>query len=589
MDSLLEFGISDVLIHDDIWAERIGTVKNKSIFACLQKCKDTSRINNFLMTGKTVGEEHVGASYNDSDVYKILEAIAYILASERDQCLESNANEIISDIIVAQEECGYLNTKYSTKMGTAFHDFNEHEMYNAGHLIEAGIAYYEATGEKALLNAGIRFAEYLMKIFGPGKREWIPGHQEIELALAKLSQIMKDNRYLIFAQWLIDQRGENHEEIDKNRKIDREYCQDLEKPSMLKRIYGHSVRAMYMLTAMAKITRFGGKDYRQALEAVWHNITEKKMYITGGIGSLASNEGFSDDYSLPNVDGYCETCAAVGMVFYNYEMFLQTGEGKYIDIIEREIFNGVLSAMNLEGNQFFYRNVLESDGTVTRKEWFKTACCPTQIVRFVPTIGKYIYSRSESTLFINLFISSELKNFCHVHIKSDYPYSGQVRIVGVEVSGVKELRVRIPYWAKEVKIMQIENLQRMMIDKGFMIFSVLGEFTLEIDFGIMVDKIVTNSKVRDNQNKIALQYGPLVYCLESTDCSDYEHFALGNEQLPLIAELPSALGKGKSIQIINMDNGDKEAMLIPYYLWNNRGTCAMKVFLPIKADEVLYL
>ena len=541
-----------------------------------------------MISGKKSGGEHRGHSYNDSDVYKVIEAAAYAIQHGPDQALEDEADAIIGHIVSAQEGCGYLNTKYSTENGTSFKNFDEHEMYNCGHLIEAGIAYSEATGKTALLDAGIRFADYLARLFGPGKRSWIPGHQEIELALSKLSETTSDRKYALFATWLLDQRGEKHDEIDNDRSIDREYCQDLENPSKLRAIYGHAVRAMYMLAAMARLTRSAAADYRESLVSVWRDITGKKMYVTGGIGSSSKNEGFSDDYFLPNEDAYCETCAAVGMVYYGYEMFLLSGDGRYMDIVERELFNCVLSGISREGDRFFYRNVLESSGDVSREEWYNTACCPTQLARFIPTVGKYIFARKEDILFVNLFIGSELKNFGAIKIDSDYPYSGRVRIEGTDLKDIRELRVRLPYWAKGIRVVSSSNARQDGLIQGYLRFHPLGEFSLELDFQMIAETVSTSAKVSGNRGKAAIQCGPIIYCMERLDNDNFDTFALGDEHILVPSGLPEGLGEGKCVTAVNYDSGEKEATFIPYFLWNNRKISAMKVFCPTKARGALY-
>ena len=588
MEALRDFRIGDIEIRDGVWSERIDTVEKRTIPVCIQRCRETGRIQNFMISGKKSDGEHRGHSYNDSDVYKVIEAAAYAIQRGPDRALEDEADAIIGHIVSAQEDCGYLNTKYSTESETSFKNFDEHEMYNCGHLIEAGIAYFEATGKAALLDAGVRFADYLTRLFGPGKRSWIPGHQEIELALSKLSETTRDRKYALFARWLLDQRGERHDEIDVDRSIDREYCQDLENPSKLRSIYGHAVRAMYMLAAMARLTRSSEADYRESLVSVWHDIIGKKMYVTGGIGSSSKNEGFSDDYVLPNEDAYCETCAAVGMVFYGYEMFLLSGDGKYMDIVERELFNGVLPGLSREGNRFFYRNVLESTGDVSRKEWYDTACCPTQLARFIPTVGKYIFARREDILFVNLFIGSELKNFGAIKIISNYPYSGRVRIEGADLKDIRELRVRVPYWVKGIRVLSSRNARQCGLTQGYLRFHPLGEFSLELDFQMIAETIRTSPMVPGNRGKAAIQRGPIVYCMERMDNDNFDTFALGDEHILLPSGLPEGLGEGKRLTAVNCDSGEREATFIPYFLWNNRETSAMKVFCPIKESGALY-
>ena len=396
---------SKVRITDSFWQPRLKIHAEVTLSACINQCEqETNRMKNFAVAAGMEKGEFRGFVYDDSDVYKMIEGASYSLMNNPNPVLEKKLDEMIAKIEGAQLEDGYLMTYFILgNLADRWTNMDKHEMYCCGHLIEAAIAYYRATGKRALLDVAIRYADHINRTFGEGKKEWVPGHQEIELALVKLYRTTQNSAYLKLAQWLLDQRG--HHKGDWKAK---DYYQDLKPVRELSKISGHAVRAMYMFTGMADVAAITqDSGYRIALDRLWEDVVEKKMYLTGGIGSSRHNEGFSEDYDLPNEEAYCETCASVGMVFWNQRMNMLKGESRYEDVLERAMYNGALAGISLSGDRFFYVNPLASSGKHHRKAWYGTACCPSQISRFLPSVGNYIYALSENTVWVNLYIGSE--------------------------------------------------------------------------------------------------------------------------------------------------------------------------------------
>jgi DUF1680 family protein len=383
---------SEVNITDQFWKPKQEKVATATLNACIIQTEEKSgRIRNFEKAARKQGEKHEGIYYDDSDVYKAIEAIAYSLKNRPDATLERKADEWIDKIAAAQLPDGYLNTYYTlTDLKQRWTDMEKHEDYCAGHLMEAAVAYYNTTGKRKLLDVAIRFADHIDSTFRVANRPWVSGHQEIELALMKMYHLTKEDRYLKLADWFLEQRGHGHGK----GKIwdewkDPKYCQDDVPVKQQKEITGHAVRAMYQYTGaadVASVTQDPG--YMNAMTAVWEDVVYRNMYLTGGIGSSGHNEGFTDDYDLPNGAAYSETCASVGMVFWNQRMNSLTGDAKYIDVLERSLYNGALDGLSLGGDTFFYGNPLSSVGNNARSAWFGTACCPSNIARLVASVGR---------------------------------------------------------------------------------------------------------------------------------------------------------------------------------------------------------
>src|SRR5688572_17050063 len=360
--------------------------------------------------------------------------MSYAIKSNRDPALEQKADDWIAKIAAAQQPDGYLNTYYTLNgLDKRWSDIEKHEDYNAGHLIEAAIAYYNATGKRQLLHVAIRFADHIDSNFRLQNKKWFSGHQEIELALVKLYHLTKNERYLKLAQWYLDQRGKGYYTYGGNW-IKPEYWQDHLPVKDQKQITGHAVRAMYLYTGVADVAAtVNDPSYLPTMKAVWEDVVYRNYYLTGGIGSSGDNEGFSKDYDLPNERAYCETCASVGMVFWNQRMNAMTGDSKYIDVLERSLYNGALDGISLGGDLFFYDNPLASNGRHQRKGWFGTACCPSNIARLVSSVGNYIYAQTKEELWVNLFIENETTfqfgdNKIPVKMETDYPWDGKVQL-----------------------------------------------------------------------------------------------------------------------------------------------------------------
>ena len=574
---------SHIKIDDAFWTPRLQKHATATLPVCIDQIENkTGRMRNFENAANGTGK-HSGIYFDDSDVYKALEGMAYSLINNPDPELEKKCDEWIDKFAAAQQSDGYIYTYYTINgLDRRWSDMDMHEMYCAGHLIEAAIAYYQATGKRKLLDVSIRMAGHMMDIFGPGKRHWVPGHEEIELALVKLSQVTGDERYLDFAHWLLEERGHGHGLFGNN--FVASYYQDSVPVSRLSDITGHAVRCMYLFCGMADVAAL--KDdtaYIAALHRVWDDVVLRNMYIMGGIGSSKRNEGFTEDYDLPNAEAYCETCASVGMVFWNSRMNRFTGDSKYIDILERSLYNGALAGVNLEGNRFFYVNPLESDGHHHRLEWYGCACCPSQISRFLPSIGSYIYGISDDAVWVNLYIGNTAvfpagKEKIGIVVQTGYPWNGGT-LITVNNSTKKDIRLRIPDWSGNYSIKINGKAENPVIEKGYAVLKKhwkAGD-EIEVEFDMPVDVVAADPRVKYNVGKRALQRGPLVYCIEETDNKGkYDEITL-TPQTSYEAVFNPGLLNG--VVEIKAQQGDNTYGFIPYYVWDNRDPGRMKVWI----------
>ncbi|MCL2665789.1 MAG: glycoside hydrolase family 127 protein, partial [Defluviitaleaceae bacterium] len=396
---------TSVKLKDAFWLPRIAKHKI-ALNDCLDICEQTGRINNFRVAGKLIEGKHVGIFFNDSDVYKIIEGIAYYIQINPDAELERRADEIIRAICSSQMPDGYVNTYFTlVKPEERWTDMEMHETYCAGHMVEGALAYLQATGKSAFYDAALRFVDHIYETFFIPNRPWVTGHQEIELALFKLYRHTGNEKHRLLAQFFLDWRGRSLG-VGGIRAAGCEspaYCQDDVPAENLRNVGGHAVRAMYMYTAMtdAMASSADGGKYAEALDSLWDSVVNKNMYITGGIGSTASNEGFSGDFDLPNDSAYCETCASFGLAMWSRQMFLCKGKSVYADIMEKTMYNSLLAGVSLSGNKYFYVNPLSSPGSHHRQPWHDCACCPSQVARFMPSVGGYIYAHDKSDVYIN--------------------------------------------------------------------------------------------------------------------------------------------------------------------------------------------
>lgn len=580
---------SDVTINDSFWAPRLEKHKNVTLDVCIDQIENqTGRIKNF--ENAALGEgKHSGIFFDDSDVYKALEGMAYSLQNNPDPELEKKCDEWIAKFAAAQQEDGYINTFYTlTGLDQRWTNMDKHEMYCAGHMTEAAIAYYKVTGKRELLDVSIKMADHMMSLFGPGKRHWVAGHEEIELALVKLFEVTGEKKYLEFAQWLIDERGHGHGSYgDPNRRWPVEYYQDEKPVREMTDIAGHAVRCMYLYCGMADVAAYtGDQGYIDASNRLWEDVVLRNMYITGGIGSSRHNEGFTTDYDLPNLEAYCETCASVGMVLWNWRMNQFTGDSKYVDVMEKSLYNGALAGISLSGDRFFYVNPLESKGNHHRKAWYGCACCPSQICRFLPSIGNYIYGVSEDALWVNLYIgnTAEFKvggKTVKLSQTTDYPWEGAVDVVYSGPRMTKDIKLRIPGWCKKYELYLNGQKAETVVADGYATINNKwkdgDKITLIMDMPVEV--VEADARVKENIGKRAIQRGPLVYCVEQVDNPDFDKITLTSDTAYSSEFNKDLLG---GVQTITASEGENKTLYIPYYAWDNREAGPMKVWIDLK-------
>ncbi|MES2329324.1 MAG: beta-L-arabinofuranosidase domain-containing protein [Bacteroidota bacterium] len=618
---------SKVQITDDFWRPKIEKVSLVTIPVCIDQTEvKTPRIQNFeIAAGKKKGK-FKGLFYDDSDVFKALEAISYSLKNHPDAIMQKKADDWIDLIAASQQPDGYINTYYSLQFPEKrWTDMSMHEDYNGGHLIEAAVAYYDATGKRKLLDVAIRFADHFNSLFGPGKRDWVTGHQELELALVKLYKTTKQDKYLKLADWLLSERGQKkavgYTWTDWK---DTAYAQDLKPVKEQKEITGHAVRAMYMYTGAADVAALTGDEgYMHAMKNVWEDVVYRNMYITGGIGSSGGNEGFSIDYDLPNENAYCETCASVGMVLWNQRMGMLTGESKYVDVLEKSLYNGALDGISLAGDKFFYGNTLASMGKQARRDWFGTACCPANIARLIESLGNYIYGSDDKNIWVNLFVGSNTSipvngQEVPVTMKTNYPWDGQIEIA---VSPQKKtkfgLHIRKPGWVSgeavpgglytfqditnsTVEIKLNGKTIPYTLDKGYMVIE--REWSnsdkITVDLPMNVKRVNSRVEVKANIERVAIQRGPMIYCVEGADNAGHTvNIVLPKTSLftvmkqMILSEPVMSIQTDATVLTVS-ENGDdvktekKKITAVPYYTWNNRGAGQMLVWLPQRILDV---
>lgn len=616
---------SRVTINDDFWKPKIDKVATKTLPACIYQTEIvTARIRNFEKVARKKGEKHEGIYFDDSDVYKAIEAIAYSLKTHPDTALENTADRWIDIIAAAQQPDGYLNTYYTLgDINKRWTDVEKHEDYCAGHLIEAAIAYYNTTGKRKLLDVAIRFANHIDSTMRLANKNWFSGHEEIELALVKLYRVTSDDRYLKLADWYLEQRGKRYYAYGTNW-ITPEYWQDAVPVKKQTEITGHAVRAMYLYTGAADVAAVtNDKGYMSVMKKVWEDVVYRNMYITGGIGTGGTAEAFSTDYDLPNENAYCETCASVGMVFWNQRMCELTGESKYIDVLERSLYNGALAGLSISGDHFFYDNPLASSGQHKRKEWFGTACCPSNIARLVSSVGNYIYGKNEDGIWVNLFVGSNTnfkfgKNEVAFSMQTEYPWNGNVKMaIDTKKPITFNLNLRIPGWAKGEPVPGDLYKFSNIIDTAITI-RVNGKdvpYTVENGYAVIkrewkkgdvieynipmpVNYIVAGSQVKYDEGRIAIQRGPVLYCVEEADNKEgvwnlivppSSVFTPQSTQVltePVIALNGNALAAMPSADGVSIVMQQRNVTAIPYYAWCNRGSNDMQVWLPAKVNDV---
>jgi DUF1680 family protein len=623
-----------VKLNDVFWAPRIETNRKVTIPAAFQKCEETGRVNNFERAAQALrGEAHdmkaPGYPFDDTDLYKVIEGASYVLSVQPDPKLDAYVDGMIAKIAAAQEPDGYIYTtrtinpenphRWSGKERWVNERNDSHELYDLGHLFEAAAAHYQATGKKNFLNVATKAADLLVKTFGPGKRTIWPGHQITEMALVKLYRVTGREDYLNLAKFLIDQRGPDTVpagETVNPRGLDYNQAQvrviDQTEP------VGHAVRAMYMYSGMADVAALeDDAKIKAAGDRIWDSLVQSKLYLTGGIGAAGGHEGFGDPYDLPNMTAYNETCASVGMDYWNHRQFLLHGDGKYIDIMERTLYNGLISGVSLKGDTFFYPNPLESNGQHARQEWFGVACCPGNITRFMASVPGYIYAKKADTLYVNLFAGGSADvdmagGRLRVDQTTRYPWDGGVTIrLTPDMPRAFTVDVRIPGWAREQPVPS--DLYRytdtpapkptlsvngkvipLTIDAdGYAAITRTWNAgdAIALDLPMPIRRITANEKVGADRDRVALQRGPIVYAAEWPDNPSGK---VRNIVLPdtsrLTAEFqPDLLNgveviKGRAFGLSydaagKVQKAEQPFVAIPYATWANRGRGQMEVWI----------
>ena len=635
---------TSVQVDDGFWKQRIETNRKVTIPYDFQKCEETGRIANFAIAAGQIDGKHQGFWFNDSDVFKVIEGAAASLALHPDPVLEKYLDELIAKIAAAQHEDGYLYTirtihgekpfrlqRYTGKTRWAYLE-HSHELYNMGHLYEAAVAYYEATGKRTLLDVALKNADLIDQVFGEdeGQRIDVPGHQEIEIGLVKLYRTTGERRYLELAQFFLDHRG-----VPEGRKENRiygEYWQDHQPVTKQTEAVGHAVRAAYMYSGMADVAALTGqKDYIDAIDRLWENVVGKKMYLTGGIGARHHDEAFGENYELPNGSAYNETCAAIANAMWNERMFLLHGESQYIDVLERVLYNGFLAGISMEGNTFFYPNPLSSNseyrfnkGSVGRQGWFDCSCCPVNIVRFLPAVAGMVYAHKENNLYVNLFMPGKgtiALQDGDVEITQDtrYPLDAKVDLTLAPDAPLPfTLRLRIPGWARgecvpgnlyrylsseEAQNDRLHGVKLLVNGQTFPLKLESGYATIhrtwkkgdrvELEIPMPVRRVVADEKVVADRGRVAIERGPLIYCLEQCDHGYLIDRYILPDDATLKAKFDANLLGGLVVIEGESDFAAKDKAgkwflekskatlrLIPYYAWNHRGNGKMEVWIP---------
>jgi DUF1680 family protein len=614
-----------VHLMDAFWAPRIEINRKITIPFAFQECEQTGRVANFVhaaeaLRGQIADQDRKIPPYpfDDTDIYKVVEGASYALSARPDPALQSYIDSLIQKVGAAQEKDGYIYTArtidpahpHAWAGAERWQDEEKlsHELYDLGHLYEAAVAYYQATGKRSLLDISLKSANLLCDTFGPGKRTIWPGHQIVEMGLVKLYRVTGDARYLNLAKFMLDSRGPGGSAYNQaNLRVINQT-----------EAVGHAVRATYMYAGMADVAAITGETaYVHALDAIWENVVGKKLYITGGIGAIGAGEAFGANYELPNLTAYSETCAAVGNDFWNERLFLLHGESKYIDVMERALYNGLISGVSLDGKSFFYQNPLESNGRKARSPWFGVACCPGNITRFMASVPGYVYAVSNRTLYVNLFAAGNAEipmggGTVKIVQQTRYPWEGAVKItVDPGKTGPFVIKVRIPGWARaEVVPSDLYRFVDRMgepvrlrlngrelaihLDEGYVTLRRRwqGGDVIDVDLPMPVRRIGANPAVAADRGRVALQRGPIVYAVEGADSPTHK---VRNLLLPDDARITSRSNpdllngvvvlQSKALSLAYDEHGkvhQTEVVLtaIPYYAWANRGRNEMVVWIP---------
>jgi len=609
-----------VHVNDKFWAPKMEVNARVTIPYTLQKCEENGRIDNFLMAAHEIEDVKLSQfTFDDTDVYKVIEGASYAMQVKKDPKLEHYIDSLINIIGRAQEKDGYLYTfrtanpkKPHDWVGTKRWEKEEelsHELYNSGHLYESAAAYYEATGKRKLLDIALKNADLLVKDFGPGKLQIYPGHQIVEIGLVRLYRITGNQKYLDLAKFFLDVRGPKGDP----------YNQAQAKVVDQSTAVGHAVRATYMYTGMADVAALtGDTKYLAAIDKIWEDVVGKKLYITGGIGATGAGEAFGAAYQLPNMSAYAETCAAIANIYWNSRMFQLHGDAKYIDVLERTLYNGLLSGVSLSGDRFFYPNPLASMHQHQRSAWFACACCISNMTRFLPSVPGYVYGQNENNLYVNLFMANKANiklpvGEVNIMQQTEYPWKGTVKIdVQPAKASQFTLHIRIPGWAKDAPVPSdlysyLDKKNRKVnlllngkplaykIEKGYAVIT--RKWTksdqLILELPMEIEKVIANANVKDDVGRFTFQKGPIVYCLEGPDNKDglVQNIMVSKDakattffntaKLNEIEEIyVDGTGTKRQVGSDELLQVNQKVVAIPYYAWANRGPSDMTVWVP---------
>jgi DUF1680 family protein len=633
---------TSVKLNDHFWTPRIETNRTVTIPASFARCESTGRVKNFVMAAEHQGKFCTVYPFDDTDIYKTIEGASYSLAEHPDPKLSAYLDSLITIVGKAQEPDGYL---YTARSIDPIHPqawagperwVNEqkmsHELYNCGHLYEAAAAHFMATGKRTLLNIALKNADLLVRTFGPNKLHVAPGHEIVEMGLVRLYRISGKKEYLDLAKFFIDQRG--HKEYNaksKNEYENGKYFQDDKPVVQQDEAEGHAVRAMYLYSGMADVAALTGDTaYLKAIDRIWENMVGKKIYVQGSIGAVGDGERFGENYELPNATAYNETCAAIGSVFWNQRMFLLHGDSKYIDVMEKTLYNGLISGVGLDGKSFFYTNAMQiknsfggPDTEPERSGWFTCSCCPTNVVRLIPSIPGYIYAEKGNAVYVNLFISGTGNltvgnKAVKITQQNNYPWDGDL-LFTIEPAKTMDmdLKIRIPGWAQNEAIpsdlykyektsaqateIKVNGLPvNYQIEKGYAILTRKWKKNDKVEVILPMDvrRVAANDKIADDNGKVALQRGPIMYCAEWKDNNGQTSNIIIPKNTVFKPQFEANLlngvtvlkGEVKSINVDalgqNVSTYNVTLTAIPYYAWANRGKGEMMVWFP---EQVKYV
>ncbi len=604
---------TQVHIQDRFWSLRQEINRRSSVPHSLDELIKTGDLENFKLAGEGAKEGRKGFVFQDSDAYKVIEGAADTLATHPDPELDRKLDEIIAVIAKAQMQDGYLDTYYQmVEPGHRFTNLRDnHELYCAGHLIEAGVAHFISTGKRNLLTVAQKEADLLVKRYGPESgRLGYGGHPELELALVKLAKATGDHRYFALAEKLVTTRGSHFFAQEHNtpaEEYDGTYWIDDVPITQHREIKGHAVRAAYLMSGATDVAReTGNQPIEKMLDRVWSNAVNKRTFVTGGIGPSGSNEGFTVDYDLPNLSAYQETCASVAMAMWGYRMGLLHEDAKYFDAVENALYNAMLAGVSLSGDKFFYVNPLASLGNHHRQAWFDCACCPPNVLRTVATIGGYAYAQKDSDIFVNLYLPGSADFNINGHttrfeVHGDYPWNGRIQIKPQVSESTKfGLHLRIPGWVRGATLsINGKRETNPTITNGYFVSNRTwnkGD-SVEVNLPMPVDRVAANPLVKEDQDKLAVRRGPLIYCAEAID----ETVPMDQIVLPPDSKLKAewkgdllngivqinALGQAATNEDWNKtlyqpvaESKPVNVKLVPYCYWDNRKAGAMAVWFP---------